>query len=294
MYAVSTSTGSTAVSGALDVEEIDCRTIEAAMTAAQRKKLDPCYIMKLLYCNTYRRISSILVREELCVEDIIRTAETLIRLQLAEVDRSKPLKLESIDQVLEVLSLASQWDDTSLLNHLIGYFTAEKRSQAEKLLQRYERYLDVYYDCTMVADDPVESVEASNTQVPLEVTSLQEFNEFSKKNCRNLALCLRMVFQIPKCKMAINGARSGNSTTVLFLVNKDFIQSIMLKTCTDPVTLWVFLELRISRVRIPDLFEVNVMHLLSLQLTAALRSGLSEGADFIGVTTVSHSLAFHA
>lgn len=293
MYAVSTNTGSTAISGALDVEELDCRTIESAMRNAQRKKLDPCRIMKFLYFNTYKRIRSILVREELYVEDIIRAAETLIHLEMAEVDRSKPLKLESIDQVLEVLSLPSQWDDTLLLDNLIGHFTAEKRSQAEKLLRRYEGYLNVYYKCTKVADDPVQNVEASSSQVPLEVTSLQEFDEFSKENYRKLDVCLRMVFQIPKCKMAVNGARSGNSTTVSFLVNKDFIQSIMLKTCTDPLTLWVFLELRISRVRIPDLFEVNVIHLLSLQLTAALRSGLSEGADFIGVTTVSHSLEFH-
>ena len=288
LLAVYTEAVSIATPNLPDVEEIDYRCLEQVISTAERKKLDPCRIMKSLYYNTYLRVSRILV-DELCCEDMKRVARTLITMGLAEADKSELEGAKCIHQLLEVLSIPTLWHDTELLNKLIVELPEEKWRQADELLQRYGLYLKVYFGCTKVIDHPVESKVASETQVTLEITSVVDFNEFSEKDCRDiLALLLNVAYQIPKPAVAVNGACSDNSTTVSFLVNKAFIQSIMLKTCTDPLTLWVFLELHISRVRIPGLFEVNVVRLLNLQLATALRSGLNGGADFFGVTTVSN------
>ena len=288
LHTVYTKAESIATPNLPDVEEIDRRCLERAIRTAQRKKLHPYQIIKSLYYNTYERVSTILVHE-LCCEDMKRAAKTLTELGLAKADSSKLEEAKSVHQLLEVLSISTRWDDTELLSKLIAKLPVEKWRQAEELLQRYDLYLEVFSRYTQISDHPIESKVASESQVTLEITSVVDFSEFREKDCRDiLTLLLNVAYQIPKPAVAVNGACSDNSTTVSFLVNKAFIQSIMLKTCTDPLTLWVFLELHISRVRIPGLFEVNVVRLLNLQLATALRSGLNGGADFFGVTTVSN------
>lgn len=296
VHAVYRKTVSIAAPTLQGVEEIDHSSLLRSIRAARRKKLDPCNVIKSLYHNTYMWVSGILVQEKHCFPDLIRAAKSIKSLDLEKVYVSK-LNFEEVKDVsdlLDILSLSAQWDDTGLLHDLIVPLPEEIRQQIKVLLARYDAYLDVYERVTEVVHHPIEGKVASQYQVPLEVTSSQDFNDFTKKDCRTiLELLLKLAFQIPKGAVEVNGAHSGNSTTVSFLVNKAFTQSIMLKTCTDPLTLWIFLELCITKVRIPDLFEVNVSRLLSLQLTKALRSGLDGGTNFIGVTTVSNSLIFH-
>ena len=273
-----------------DVEKYDRRCLERVIKNAPRKGLDPRTIIKSLYMNTYRCIKDILVHE-LCCEDMKSTAKACIDMGLAEADISKLEEANSIHQLLEVLSIPTQWDDTDLLHKLIVRLPPKKWEQADEFLKRYECYMDVYFSLDMVADHPIEDKVASETEVTLEITSLQDFDKFSEKDCSDIfVLLLKTAYRIPKCAVVVSGARAANSTTVLFFVHKEFVQSIMLKTCTDPLTLWVFLELRITRVKIPGLFDVNVVQLLNLQLVASLRSGLNGKVDFIGVTRVSNHL----
>ena len=288
LHAVCTKAESIATSNLPNVEEIDRQTLEQIIRAAQRKKVNLYRIIKSLYFNTYQCVSRILVHELRC-EVVKSSAKSLTELELTKANSSKLEEAKCVHQLLEVLSLPSKWDDTEVLSKLTIDLPVEKWRQAKELLERYDLYLEVFSRYTKVGDHPIESKVPSESQVTLEITSAVDFSEFREKDCRDiLELLLNMAYQIPKHAVAVNGACSGNSTTVSFLVNKAYIQSIMLKTCTDPLTLWVFLELHISRVRIPGLFEVNVVRLLNLQLATALRSGLNGGADFIGVTMVSN------
>lgn len=282
---------STAAPDLLDVEYIDRRYLEQTFKNAETKQLNPLRIMKFLYYHTFNHVASLLEHEQHYFADMKRAAGHLIDLSLVEVDMSTFMGVKSINQLLKALSISAQWNDIEVFHELIIHLPEEKRMQVQTLLERYDLYLQVYYSCIKVADNPTESKSPSKSQITLEVTSLQEFNECSEKDCKDiLRLLLNMAFKIPKGAAAVIGARPGNSTTVLFLVNKAFAQSIMLKTCTDPLTLWIFLELHIIRVRIPELFEVNITNLVSLQLVTALRNGLIGGVDFIAVTTVSNSL----
>ena len=273
----------------MNVEDSDRRYLEKTIKTAQTKKLDPSRIMRFLYHHTFSHVSSLLENEEHYFEDMKRAAENMIDLKLVDADMSNVMEVKSINQLLKALSLSAQWDDTEVFHEVIIHLVEEKRRLIQELLDRYDVYLQVYYSCKMMADNLVVSQSASISQITLEVTSMQEFNECSEMDCKDiLKLLLNVAYQIPKGAVVVNGARQGNSTTVMFLVNKSFAQRIMYKTCTDPLTLWIFLELHIIRVRIPELFEVNIIHLVRLQLATAIRNGLIGGADFISVTTVSN------
>ena len=277
------------VSPEYDVEENDRHSLEKAMkNAVRNKKQDPCMLMKDLYLNTYVCVAGILEHGVQQSRDMVRAAQTAIELGLAEGEAEGLTPILTVAELLKKLHISIKWDNTTLLEKMVGRLPKEARTLAMSLLVRYNLYLDVYDDVATVRDSltKVEAApEVTEAQLPVEVTVAKDVTEFTGKDCKEmLDLLLRKSWKIPRNKIMVNEARSGDSTTVVFIIDKAFIQSII-QYSEEGRVLWAFQELSVTRVRI-GVFEVNVSHLLTQHFKEALRSGLTGNMDFMGATKV--------
>ena len=272
-----------------DVEENDRHCLQKAMkNAVRNKKQDPCMLMKALYLNTYVCVARILECSAQHSGDMVRAARTAIELGLAEGDAKDLTSAITVPELLEKLHISVKWDDITLLEKMAGFLPKEARTLAMSLLERYDFYFDVYDEVATVRDSltKVEAApEVTEAQIPVEVTVAKDVTEFTGKDCKEmLDLLLRKSWKIPRNKIVVTEARSGDSTTVVFIIDKAFIQSII-KYSVEGRALWAFQELSVTRVRV-SVFEVNVSHLLTQHFKEALRSGLTGNTDFVGATKV--------
>ena len=260
--------------------------------AVRNKTQDPCILIKALYANTFDCVAKILEHNEEYSKSIVRAARTAIELGLAEGDAKALTTTLTVPELLEKLCISVKWNDTYLLERMVGCLPEGAGTLAMRLLERYDLYLDVYDDIVTVQESLTKvavTPELTKAQMPVEVTVAKDLSEFTRKNCREmLDLLLRHSLKIPRNKIMVTGAWSGNSTTVVFMIDKAFIQTII-QFSVEIRALWAFQELSVTRLRIPGLFEVNVSQLLNQYFKEALCSGLTGSMDFVGSTKVCGS-----
>ena len=277
----------------IDVETRDRRSLCRAMTntAKRRKTLDPCMLIKALYVNTFVLVADILERNQQHSRMMVRAVWTAIQNELAEGDVEGLTMTLTVTELLEKLCISKKWDDTCLLEWMVEYLPEEARTLALSLLKRYDLYLDVYDKAVRLNDSLKQDADApevvAEPEVQVEVTLAKDLTEFTRKDCKEmLFLLLCKAFKIPQSKIKVTEARSGDSTTVVCLINKAFSQNIV-RYLYEASTFWAFQELGVTRIRFPSLLEVNVLQLLSQCFKEALRSGLIDGMDFVGATKVN-------
>ena len=257
--------------------------------AAKNRKPVPCTLMKALYLHTYVRVASILEKAGAqYIRDIVRTAQIAIGQGLAEGDAKAFTTTITVADVLDVLEPSMKWDNTDLLEEIVDCLPEEARALAMSLLNRYNLYLDVYDDVVRVRDSVTKDVaapEATKARIPVEVTVAKDLSEFTRKDCKDM-LCLLLCnsWKIPHNKIMFVEARSGDSTTVVFLIDKAVIGNIF-QNSVEASALWAFQELSVTRIQI-GVLELNVVQLLTRHFKKALRSGLTDDMDFVGATKV--------
>ena len=279
----------TFVNPAYDVERKDCHYLRKAIKeAAKNRKREPCMLMKTLYLHTYVCVADILEKHGAQnIRKILTTAQTAIRIGLTEGDEGSLDTALTVAQVLNVLPVSVQWDNTDLLEEIVSCLPEEARKLASNILSNYNLYLDVYHDVVTVRDSLAKDVtapEAPEAQIGVEVTVGKDLSEFTSKDCKEmLHLLLCNSWKIPRNKIMVAEARTG-STTVIFLIDKAYMENII-KYSVESSTLWTFQELSVTWVR-SGVFELNVVQLLSQHFKAALRSGLTSDMDFVGAIKV--------
>ena len=274
------------------VERKDRYYLQKAMKKAlKNEKVDSCKLMKTLYLNTYIRVTDILMRNAQHFNSMVRAVQAAMRLELAEGDVEALCTTCTVEELLEKLCIPVKWDNTYLLETMANCLPEEADTLVMSLLERYNLYLDVYNDLVLVQDSLTKvetALEVTEAQIPVEVTVAKELSEFTCKDCKEmLDLLLRQSLKIPNNKIVVAQARSGNSTTVVFIISKDFMQSII-QYSVEGSALWAYQELCVTSVRI-GLFELNVSHLLTQHFKEAIRSGLTGDMDFVGATKVCGS-----
>ena len=274
-----------------DVEIKDRRSLLSVMkNAAKSKKLDPCMLIKALYVNTFVLVADILERNEQHSRKMVRAARTAIQNELAKGDAEGLILTLTVTELLEKLCISKSWDDTCLLKWMVNFLPEGSSTLALSLLERYDLYLDVYREAVRLNDSLKQDADApevvAEPEVQVEVTLAKDLSEFTCKDCKEmLFLLLCKAFKIPQSKIKVTEARSGDSTTVVCLINKAFLQNIV-RYLIEASAFWAFQELGITRIRVPSLLEVNVLQLLSQSFKEALRSGLTSDMDFVGATKV--------
>ena len=277
------------VSSEFDVEEDERRYVIRALQQAEYRELRPSNVMKDLYLGTYMRILHILERNKQCWISMARSARASIQLKRNTGDKNSIPDGLNVAQLLEELHVPMMWEDTDLLLKIVNCLPKEEKLLATKLLQRYESYLLFYNRASKLKDFLEEGTttdEEIKAQVSLEITSARDLDEITRMDCKDMVVLLVYeAYKIPLGKISANGIRSGNSTTITFLINKAFMQNIIQYTA-EKNALWAYQELRVTRVRIPGLFELNVSQLLAQHFKVALRSGLIGNMDFVRATKV--------
>ena len=273
-----------------NVEKNDRHYLQSAMKkAVKNKQIDPCMLIKTLYVNTYIPVADILESNDQHSRKIVRAVRTDIELELAEGDAKALTTTLTMEKLLDTLCISRKWDDTHLLERMVCFLPEGARTLAMSLLERYKLYLDAYNDAVKVKDSLTKAAdvpEVTKAQIPVEVTVAKDLSEFSRKDCKEMFdLLLHKAWKIPLTKCTVVEARSGDSTTVVFIIDKAFSQSII-KYSVERSALWAFNELGVTRVRISGLVEVNVSQLLTQHFKESLCSGLTGDMDFLGATKV--------
>ena len=261
------------------------------MKKAARKKLDPSALLKELYTNTFVLVADVLERNGRHSKNIARAVQTDIDLQNVEGGADVLTPTCTVAEMLKKLRISTLWDDTRILVRMVGYLPEQARILAKRLLKRYNGYLEVFEEADELRHsikDMLTSPALTKASMSVEVTMAKEFSKFTKKDCKEIfTMLICKAWKIPRDRIIVNGAWSGDSTTVAFSISQVYRQNIILYSFEES-TMWFFQELSITRVRIPGagLFEVNVTQLLAQRFRQAIRNGLTGNMDFVGATKV--------
>ena len=279
-----------------DVQRKDFQYLKKAIKQAVKNRIpEPDRPMKNLYLHAYVDVVNTLVcYEELYFSRMKIAAEAAIDLGIAEGDVEALTTVHDTDpgqkvkKLLQVLHISTKWDDTECLEEIVNCLPEEARTSAMSLLNQYHVYLDVYDKVVALRDSPTKdmaALEATEAQKRVEITMDKDLSEYTcKDNKELLRMLLCSAWKIPRNKIMVIEARSGDSTTVVFLIDEIFTVKII-HYFVKVSSLWAFQELSVTRVRI-DKFELNVVQLLSQHFKEALRNGLTGDMDFVGAVKV--------
>ena len=265
---------------AYNVEEADRFYLKKALkTVVKNKKLDPLKLKKELYLHTYFSVERIMEANAQYFRDMMRVAELATE---DEEDAKALATTRTVAELLDKLSIKTKWEDTELLREIVLSLPEEPRTLAMSLLKRYEGYLEVYDDLVPAQDSLQKQLavpEGTKPQILVEVTVSKCLAEFMNKDCKDIVnLLLHNSYKIPPSKIMATDIETG-STTVVFMIDRAFTKNIIHSS------LWTFKELSVTRVRV-GAFELNVAQLPTRHFKKALRSALTGGMDFVGVTKV--------
>ena len=257
-----------------------------------RSESDPEVIIKLLYSNALFTISDLLKPHLMAVK---KTAGQFHHLHLHQMAVGEGIieSADSIDSLLNQMSVTGMWDKTRFLTNAVGSIplSAPERSVAEAILSHYHMHLAIYKQATLLKDalakEPTnaeceKALKEKEKLVPVKITSQKPINSFTCEDCYRIqARVLSKAYGIPEEEIICHDI-GGGSTTVTFLILGHYVQDIVQRSTKLP-TLWVLLELAIIEVTIPGVFTFSPSVGCFLTL---LRARKTFTADLLGVTEV--------
>ena len=259
-----------------------------------RCESDPNVIIKLLYHNARGVIRKLL---EPHLADVKEAANSYCQLDLhhLKVTKSTIASAVSIEGLLNQMSVTETWDNTRFLRKAVGAIphSAPERGIAETILSHYNLYLAHYERATLLKESLASGKKKPTIQqssgdedmklVPLEITIQKPFSDATYEDCHCLLVrVLKRAYGIPEESIRYIGAEERHSTTITYLIPKQYTSVIMQRnTLLD--TVWILLELEVIEVAIPEvlLFKPSVDCFLKL-----LRESRTFNVDLLGVTEV--------
>ena len=254
---------------------------------------DPEVIIKLLYGNALATISDLL---EPHLKAVKKAAGRFHHLGLHHMAVGEDIIqfADSIDSLLNRMSVTGMWDETRFLRKAIDTVPqcAPEREVARAIFIHYDQHLAIYRRATLLKDAIAKEHESpektnapmeSNKLVPLKITSPKAFNSFSCEDCYALQVqVLKKAYGIPEETIICRDVEERQSTTVTFLISCQYVHDVI--QCSSRLdTVWILLELDIIEVSIPGVFTFipTVGCFLAL-----LRVSKPFTADLLGVTEV--------
>lgn len=154
----------------------------------------------------------------------------------------------TVSELLDLLPVEEDWEDTRLLEEIVNYLPNEARKLALGLLKSYNVYLMVYNEGVPLQKSLTKDMTTPEaTKARLEVTVRKDVSEFTCEDCiEMLDMLLSNSYKIPRMESMVSEVFTG-STAVVFLINKTFMQKMLLKSL-EVSTLWAFQELSVTRV----------------------------------------------
>ena len=248
---------------------------------------DPNAIIRLLYSNALGVITKLL---EPHLADVKKLANRYCRLGLHHVKVTERMiaSAKSIDGLLNQMSVTEKWDNTRFLRKAVTTIPlAPKREVAEVILSYYDLHLIHYERATLLKNKPKckghEPMEKNMKLVQFEITIEKPFCDVTFEDCHHLHVrVLSKEYGIPEESIIYYGAEERHSTTIIYLIPRQYISEIM-QLNTQLETVWVLLDLDVIEVAIPDVFlyKPSVESFLKL-----LRESKTFTANLLAVTEV--------
>ena len=256
---------------------------------------DPTDAIKLLYSNSFTVVKKLL-KPHFTVVKMAADQYCQLGLHPGSVGNGVLVSAESVDSLLNQMSVTGKWDNTRFLRKAIGSIprSAPERGVAEAILSHYNLHLAIYEKATLLKDALVKKKEAKSEEeekalggnaelVPLKITAKKAFNKFTCEDCHRLQVeLLSTAYCIPKEKIICDDADESHSTTVTFLIPSWYTNDIVLSS-TQLETLWALLQLAIIEVSIPGVFTFSPSVGCFLAL---LKKSSAFTADLLRVTEV--------
>ena len=254
-----------------------------------RCESDPNAIIRLLYSNALGVITKLL---EPHLADVKKVANRHCELSLhhKKVKERMIASAKSIERLLNQMSVTKKWDDTRFLRKAVTTIPlGPKREVAEVILSYYDLHLIHYKMATLLKKkrkrkrSKHEPMEKNMKLVPFEITIEKPFGDVTFEDCHRLHVrVLSKAYGIPEESIVYYGAEERHSTTIIYLIPRQYISEIMQRNA-QLETVWVLLELDVMEVAIPEvfLFKPSVDQCLEL-----LKRNRTFKVDLLGMTEV--------
>ena len=258
-----------------------------------RSESNPNDIIKLLYGNALTVIKKLL-KPHFAEVKMAADQHCQLGLHRGAVVESAIGSAESVDSLLSQMSVIRMWNDTRFLRKAVGAIpvSATERGVAEAILSHYNLHLAIYERATLLKDAIAKVSESEregssprqdDTLVPLKITALQAFDNFTCEDCYRLQVrVLSTAYGIPPEKIVCYDAEESHSTTVTFLIPSQCARNVIQRSVRFE-TVWILLEQCIIEVFIPGVFTFSPSVHFFLTL---LRERKTFTADFLAVTEV--------
>ena len=255
---------------------------------------DPTDAIKLLYSNSLTVIKKLL-KPHFAAVKMAADQYCQLNLHRGTVGDGVLASAESVDSLLNQMSVNGMWDNTRFLRKAIGSIprSSPERGVAETILSHYNLHLAIYEQATLLknalgkrkkskSEKKIQAVGVNDKLIPLKITAMKAFDKFTCEDCHRLQVkILGTAYGIPQEKIVCYGAEESRSTTVTFLIPGQCTNDIVMRS-TQLETVWVALQLGIIEVFIPGLFTFSP----SVGCLLALLRRSKFTADLLTVTEV--------
>ena len=202
-----------------------------------RSESDHNEIIKLLYGNTLATVSKLLKPHlDAAKKEAVRLCQ--LGLHKGTAVENDFASADSIDSLLGLIS--GMWDKTRFLRKAVASIprSTSERGVAEAILSHYNLHLAIYERATLLKDALAKESEREkegkcpgedNMLVPLKITSMKSFDDFSFEDCHRLqAQLLSTEYGIPEEKIVPHDVESHCTivTIEIFLKLSVYITSL--------------------------------------------------------------------
>ena len=259
----------------------------------------PMEAIRSLYFNAYTHLIQILSPFLSGIKLVALDAVRMQQVPATEAEVKRSHKLRTLFGYLEV---DKNWNDINFLDIAIRSLppkaTREKEA-AQLVLNQYKSYLRAYTKAVSIKEGKRvfgglrRKQGREEKMVVTEITVDKEIDEYTCKDCLELwTWFLIDALEIPEDHIRFCGARSCNSTTLVFVVAQTFTGGMKVNL-SKPNTVWVMKELSILRVHIVGVFKLDLRLVLPNLPIASIREGLETGVDFMSLTKVCVCACVH-
>ena len=253
---------------------------------------EPEKAIKSLFFNTYSMLIRILRK---CFDSIKASALDAALMQQVDATEEEVNQAQDLNALFRCLNINRNWNELHFLDVAIISLPPEesvKREAALLVLGQYKSYLRAYQKATAMKEGKSEFGLLQRKQgreerwVVTEVTVDKDITDYTYADCLELwKMFLIKALEIPEDRIEFRLARTGNSTTLVFMIVQTYAENTKEKL-SKPAAVWVMKELGILRVYVAGVVSMDLQEVLPNVLIASIREGLKSGVDFVSLIKV--------
>ena len=280
----------------LESLKMDILSCDVNVFESQKHPVDA---IRSFYFNAYNHLIRILSTQCSAIKSVALSAARTKQVSATEVMVKEACDLRALFECLEV---DKKWNDLEFLSIAITSLPVEaskEKGAAQLVLGHYKSYLTHYMKAVSIKEGKSalsflqRQRGREERMIVSEITVDKEIDEYTCYDLLDLwKLFLIETLEIPEGRIEFRRARSGNSTTLVFIVTQTYTEGIK-KKLSKPAAVWLMKELGILRVYVTGVVNVDLREVLLNVLIASIREGLKSGVDFVSLTKVCVCACVH-